>query len=62
MRTEITSWTQSPMNEKRWFGQTKCGHGVWVTKDRKPTRKTTGCHICDKTKVTDQHSAHGGEK
>ena len=47
MKVAVTSATQSPANPRRWFLETSCGHGAWVTSRSKPTRKFVQCHICD---------------
>lgn len=41
---------QSPLNAKRWLLTLACGHGLYVTASRKPTRKTTKCHQCAREK------------
>jgi len=37
---------QSPMNAKRWELSLSCGHTLWVTAAKKPTRKTAECPTC----------------
>ncbi len=37
---------QSPMNEKRWCLTLSCGHEIWVTANRKPTRVQAPCERC----------------
>jgi hypothetical protein len=39
----------SPLNPKQWNLSLDCGHYVWVTAKRKPTRKSIKCERC-KTK------------
>lgn len=38
--------TRSPMNKSRWCLKLDCGHEVWVTAGRKPTRATADCEKC----------------
>lgn len=35
--------TQSPMNAKRWCLDLDCGHEVWITAGKRPTRQTMKC-------------------
>lgn len=39
---------QSPMNPKRWCLTLSCGHEVWVTANRKPTRMKAECDRCQR--------------
>lgn len=41
--------TQSPLNAKRWSLDLNCGHEVWVTARRRPTRKFAPCESCRKS-------------
>ena len=47
MKVVVTSVTQSPMNPLRWFLETACGHGAWVTSKTRPTRKAVICRVCE---------------
>ena len=49
MRVIVTDVAQSPANPRRWFLETSCGHGVWVTARRRPTRRTVVCRVCGVT-------------
>lgn len=40
---QVLRVTQSPMNPKQWCVDLNCGHEVWVTCGRRPTRKTMKC-------------------
>lgn len=42
-RVSVTDATQSPLNPKRWCLELDCGHDIWVTSEKKPTRKTATC-------------------
>jgi hypothetical protein len=35
--------SQSPMNPLRWLIELGCGHDVWITATKRPTRKTMKC-------------------
>lgn len=37
---------RSPMNAKRWQLSLACGHDLWVTATRRPTKKTSKCATC----------------
>ena len=37
---------QSPLNPKRWCITLSCGHEVWITAARKPTRMKAACERC----------------
>jgi hypothetical protein len=45
----VLSVDRSPMNAKRWLLTLACGHGVWITSERKPSRKTARCSACAST-------------
>ena len=45
-KARIDRVTQSPMNEQRWCLDLDCGHRIWVTAKRRPTRKQIGCNDC----------------
>ena len=38
---------RSPLNKKQWLLELDCGHEVWITSSRKPTRKSTYCYHAD---------------
>ena len=46
MKREVTDVKVSPMNEKRWCVDLKCGHHIWVTAKKKPTAKKYECPEC----------------
>jgi len=48
--------TQSPMNAKRWALDLECGHEVWVTANRRPTRQKIRCDRCL------EHQRSGGKE
>jgi hypothetical protein len=37
---------RSPMNAKRWSLTLSCGHEVWISASKKPTRRTAKCPTC----------------
>ncbi len=43
---KVIKVTQSPMNPLRWLLDLECGHDVWVTSKKRPTRKTVSCDKC----------------
>ena len=45
MRTVVRA-TRSPLNAGRWSLDLNCGHEVWVTARRKPTRRFAPCERC----------------
>src|SRR5882672_1893650 len=45
MRT-VLKITQSPLNPRRWSLDLNCGHDIWVTARRKPTRQFAPCPKC----------------
>jgi hypothetical protein len=42
---------QSPMNAKRWCLTLNCGHEVWVTASRRPSRMKQECTICPRVRI-----------
>lgn len=42
----VTRVTQSPMNALRWVLDLACGHEVYATSKRRPTRKKAACEKC----------------
>ncbi len=42
----VKSVKVSPFNPRQWNLTLACGHDVWVTGKRKPTRKTIYCQRC----------------
>jgi len=45
-KARIERVTQSPMNPVRWLLDLDCGHSVWVTAKRRPTRQQIDCGDC----------------
>lgn len=37
---------RSPMNPRRWELTLACGHTLWVTSGKRPSRKTSKCATC----------------
>jgi len=46
---KVVKVTRSPMNPKRWSLDLECGHELWLTSDRKPSRKSALCPKCFQT-------------
>jgi hypothetical protein len=46
---KVTSVKQSPLNPKQWNLQLDCGHDVWTTAKRRPTKQTAPCERCQQT-------------
>jgi hypothetical protein len=40
---EVLRVTLSPLNNRRWCLGLACGHELWVTAKRRPTRRTAVC-------------------
>lgn len=47
-RSRVLSVKQSPLNEQRWCLNLECGHEVWITAKRRPTRKLATCELCER--------------
>ena len=47
MKRPVVKVTQSPLNALRWSLDFECGHELWITARRRPTRKTADCLRCD---------------
>lgn len=42
----VLSAKVSPLNPRQWNCSLDCGHDVWVTSKRRPTRKRLRCPRC----------------
>ena len=47
MKQPVLRVDRSPLNERRWCLELKCGHEVWITSKREPQRKIIKCSACE---------------
>lgn len=52
---------RSPMNPYRWCLELSCGHEVWVTAKRKPTRMKAVCPECKEPRAPQPEGKEGLE-
>ena len=51
-KQRVVRTDQAPLNPKRWCLTLSCGHEVWITRARRPSRKFFLCRDCADILIT----------